>query len=77
MDAIKEGKKIKDLSKSHPAYMFKDIWSEGAVEDTAKGEIVVFGTRTYIPHSLGGEFMKLLHSSHMSADTMYKTVRGI
>ena len=77
VDAIEEGKKIKDLSKSHPDYIFKDIWPETAVEDTAKGEIVVFGTRNYIPHSLRGEFMKPLHSSHMSADTMYKTLGGI
>ena len=54
--------------------MFKEIWGEAAVEKMDKGEVVMFGTRTYIPCSLRGEFMKFLH---MSADTMYKTFCSI
>ena len=49
MKAIKEGRRIKDLSKSHPAFAFKDIWEEAGVESTVKGEIVVFNSRVYIP----------------------------
>ena len=49
VDTIRGGNKIQELSKNHPTWMFKDIWAEAAVEDTAKGEVVVFGTKTYRP----------------------------
>ena len=75
---IKEGNKIKDLSKMlHSAFNFKDIWEEAGIESTVKGKIVVFNSRVYNPASFRSHFLKLLHASHMSADKMYKTVRDI
>ena len=63
LEAIKEGKQIKELNKTHPAYNFKDIWAGAGIENTARGEIVIFNTRTYIQASLRNQFMKLLYSS--------------
>ena len=75
--AIKEGRRIKELDKSHPARAFRYIWEEAGVEDTMKGEVIVFNSRVFIPASLREHFLKLLHSSHMSAEKMWKTVREI
>ena len=53
------------------------MWDSASVEQTEKGLSLTFGERVYIPSSLRKELMLRLHSTHMSSEMMFQTIKPV
>ena len=47
IEAVKQGRGMKELPKEHPARTLSDIWDDAGVEETRKGEVLTFGEKIF------------------------------
>ena len=71
IEAVKKGLEVKELPTDHPGRTLADIWQNAGVENAAKGEILTFGEKVFIPKAMRRELLQTLHSTHLGEDRMF------
>ena len=65
LDALENGKDIKDLPPSHPAKAYKSVWTELSVVGENTNRLLVYdGHRIVVPLAYRQEILRRLHLSH-------------
>ena len=73
LKAVSEGRNCAELSVSHPAHSFKNVFDELSIHDN----LVVFNDRIVIPKNQIQHILRLLHSSHQAHEKTMREARSL